>query len=469
MKNETTKKIIFIAIAVIVAAVLSFVPKENELLSRSGWQFIGLFAAMLIVIITGAVQDWAAGLIVCVFLVLFNIDTFPNVFSQFAGTQVWTLIAIYALCTGLANSGFLQRISLILLNIFPKSYKGQATGLTIISAVIAPLVPSTTAKVGIMSPLACEIGENSGLKKHSKAIIGLWGIPLVTGFYLSCAFITGSAQCSIMAGLAGEEAAPATWGAWFAVTWPYFVIVLILLYLFCILCCAPKKEEVQDISADFYKNKIKVLGPMTLKEKQGAIILGVSLIFWLTESFHGISSLCVMIIADVAMLCCGLFTKQEFSSKGNWAMVCFVASLMGFSSYMSSTGVNAAITKLLGPLLAPVVSNPWLFILSVCIVTILLRYVVVSQLATIAINLAVFGTLGAQVGINPFIIVFVTHQIGGNWNTSYNNPVAQGLRAIVGDDNITYKDSRAISYVYCIASTIAFTLSVPVWQGIGML
>ena len=78
MKNETTKKIIFIAIAVIVAAVLSFVPKENELLSRSGWQFIGLFAAMLIVIITGAVQDWAAGLIVCVFLVLFNIDTFPS-------------------------------------------------------------------------------------------------------------------------------------------------------------------------------------------------------------------------------------------------------------------------------------------------------------------------------------------------------------------------------------------------------
>ena len=136
---------------------------------------------------------------------------------------------------------------------------------------------------------------------------------------------------------------------------------------------------------------------------------------------------------------------------------------------MSSTGVNAAITKLLGPLLAPVVSNPWLLIISVCIVTILLRYVVVSQLATISINLAIFGTLGAQVGINPFIIVFVTHQIGGNWNTSYNNPVAQGLRAIVGDDNITYKDSRIISYVYCIASTIAFMLSVPVWKGIGML
>lgn len=469
MKNETKKRILFIVIAVVVAAFLSFIPAENELLSRAGWQFLGLFIGMLIVIIAGAIEDWAAGLIACVGLVLFKIDTFPNVFVQFSGSQVWTLIAIYALCTGLANSGFLRRVALILLNLFPKSYKGQATGFTIISAIISPLIPSTTAKVGIMSPLACEIGEHAGLKKHSKAIIGLWGISLVTGFYLSCAFLTGSAQCSIMAGLAGEGAAPVTWGSWFALTWPYFIIGLLVMYLFCILYCAPKKGEYQDIPNDFYQKKINELGPMSLKEKQGAIILGISLIFWLTESYHGLSSLCIMIIADIAMLCCGLLTKQEFSSKGNWAMVCFVASLMGFSTYMSSTGVSAAISKILGPFLSPVVSNPWLLIPTVCIVTVLLRYVVVSQLATVAINLAIFGTLGAQFGVNPFIIVFVTHQIGGNWNTSYNNPVAQGFRAIVGDDNITYKDSKIVSYVYCLACLIAFTLSVPIWKGIGML
>lgn len=44
MKNETTKKIIFIAIAVTVATVLSIVPKDNELLSVRDGQFIGLFA-----------------------------------------------------------------------------------------------------------------------------------------------------------------------------------------------------------------------------------------------------------------------------------------------------------------------------------------------------------------------------------------------------------------------------------------
>lgn len=469
MKKETSKKIIFIVAAVVVAAVIGFAIPESELLGRAGWQYLGLFIGMLIVIVSGAVQDWAAALAVCVFLVLFNIDTFPKVFTQFAGTQAWTIIAIYAFCTGLANSGFMKRIALTLLNLFPKSYKGQATGFTIMSAILSPFIPSTTAKVGIMTPLACEIGEQAGLKKHSKAIIGLWGIAIVTGFYLSCAFISGSAQCSIMAGLAGEGAAPTTWGSWFSATWPYFVIGLVVMYLFCIFFCAPKKGEYTDIPKDFYKNKINELGPMSLKEKQGAIITAIAIILWLTETVHGLSSLCIMLIADVVMLCCGLFTRQEFSSKGNWSMVVFVAGLMGFSAYMSLTGVSAAISTILGPFLSPVVSNPWLLIPVVCIFTVALRYVVVSQLATVAINLAIFGTLGAEYGVSPFIIVFVTHQIGGSWNVSFNNPVAQGLRAIVGDDHITYKDSRIVSYVYCLACLIAFTASVPVWQAIGML
>lgn len=461
------KRVAFLAGAIIAAAVIGFLPAESEVMSRAAWQYLGLFIAMLAVIISGAMEDWAAGLVVCAFLVIFKIDSFGAVFSQFSGTSVWMLIAIYAMCVGLANSGFMKRLALNLLKIFPRSYRGQAIGFTVISAILCPLIPSTTAKVGIMTPLACEAGEQAGLAKHSKGIIGLWGITIVAGFYLSCAFISGSAQCAIMSSMMGEDALT-TWGAWFAACWPYYVFGLLIMLLFCLFFCAPKKGEAVDLPADFYKKKIEDLGPMSLKEKQGAIILGIAFIFWLTESIHGIAAINVALIADAAFLCCGLLTKQEFSAKGNWHMVVFVATLMGFSGYMRTTGVGDAIAGILSPI-KPIIANPWVFVPCLVIIVVLLRYFVVSQLCTCAIMLAVFGSLGAEYGLSAFVIIFVTHQVGGSWNTSYNNPVAKGLIAIVGEDNITYKDAQLISYVYCIACLIAFTLSVPVWQGLGLV
>lgn len=467
MKKSASKRFLFLVISIVIAAVIGFLPAESESMSRAAWQYTGLFIAMLCVIISGALEDWAAGLVVCALLVIFKIDSFANVFTQFSGTSVWMLIAIYAMCTGLNNSGFLKRLALNLLRIFPRSYKGQAIGFTIISAILCPLLPSTTAKVGIMTPLACEVGDQAGLPKHSKAVIGLWGICIVAGFYLSCAFISGSAQCAIMAGMMGDGALT-TWGDWFMACWPYYVVGLLVMLAFCLFFCAPKKGEMRDLPADFYKKKIEELGPMSLKEKQGAVILVIALAFWLTESLHGIPAITVALIADAAFLFCGLLTKVEFSAKGNWNMVVFVATLMGFSGYMSSTGVGNAIAKILSPI-APLISNPWIFIPCLCIIVVLIRFIVVSQLCTCAIMLTVFGSLGVQYGLSTFVIIFITHQIGGNWNTSYNNPVAQGLIAIVGDNNITYRDSRIVSYVYCLACLIAFTLSIPVWQGMQLI
>lgn len=467
-KNENTKKILFLVLFIVIAAAIAVLPAETESMTRAAWQYLGLFIGMLGVIISGAMPDWAAGLVVCAFLVIFKIDSFANVFKQFSGTSVWMLIAIYAMCTGLNNSGFLKRLALNMLKVFPKSYKGQAAAFTVISAILSPLIPSTTAKVGIMTPLACEVGEQAGLKKHSKAIIGLWGIALVAGFYLSTAFISGSAQCAIMASMMGDDA-PTTWGTWFSATWPYFVVGIVGMFLFCIIFCAPKKGEYSDIPADFYTKKIEELGPMSAKEKKGAIILAIAVVLWLTEPIHGIAAINVALLADVAMLVCGLFTRQEFSAKGNWHMVVFVATLMGFSGYMSTTGVGNMIAGLIGPVVSPIISNAWLFVPCLVIIVVLLRYFVVSQLCTCAIMLAIFGPLGVTYGLSAFIIIFITHQVGGSWNTSYNNPVAMGLIAIVGEDNISYRDARIISYVYCVLCLIAFTLSVPVWQSLGMI
>lgn len=468
MKNISTKKrIIFLIIAVIIVVGIGFLPPVTESMGRAAWQYVGLFIALLFSIISGAMPDWCAGLLCCGLLVVYNIDNFGGVFSNFANSTVWLIIAIYAFSTGLANSGFLKRCALHLIKLFPATYRGQVAAFIFTSGILCPLIPSATAKVGILTPLACEIGETSGLSKHSRGIVGLWSIGFIAGYYLSTAFISGSAMCAVMASFMGEGALT-TWDAWFKACWPFFVIGLIILYLFCVIYCAPKKDEVKELPKDFYQQKIAELGPMSMKEKQGGVITVIAIALWLTESLHDIPAVIIALTAVVAMVCCGLITNKEFSDKGNWSMIVFIATLMGFSGYMSTTGVGDVIAKMLNPIISPIVSNMYIFIPCLCIFVILLRYVVVSQLCTLTIVLAIFGPLLQMHGISIFVLVFVAYSCGGAWNTSYSNPLATGMIAIVGDDNITYKDVQISSYVYCIICIVSFTLSIPLWSFLGL-
>ena len=88
-KNENTKKILFLGLFIVIAAAIAVLPAETESMTRAAWQYLGLFIGMLGVIISGAMPDWAAGLVVCAFLVIFKIDSFANVFKQFSGMSCY--------------------------------------------------------------------------------------------------------------------------------------------------------------------------------------------------------------------------------------------------------------------------------------------------------------------------------------------------------------------------------------------
>ena len=90
---------------------------------------------------------------------------------------------------------------------------------------------------------------------------------------------------------------------------------------------------------------------------------------------------------------------------------------------MSSTGASTWIAGLLGPIISPIISSPYIFVPCLCIITFLLRHVIVSQLCCLAIMLAIFGPLLPDAGISMFVLVLVEYMSGMIWNTAYMNPV----------------------------------------------
>lgn len=467
MSKATKKTVIFLLIAIAEILLIGLVPAETEMISRAGWEYIGIFVALLTLSISNAMPGFAVGIFCLTAIALFNIAPFADVFAQFSSSTVWLIIAIYLLCIGIGNSGIMYRIALNILKLFPKSYKGAALSMLTTSLVMAPFLPSTTAKVGIMSPMATEITKSYGFEKRSKQAIGIWAAAFIPGWFWGFAFISGSANVPIYLGFIGD-AATFTWGSWFMFSLIWLVIAILGVFIYSFIMCAPKggKSEVK-VEGDVVKDKLTALGAMTLKEKQAAVILVIGVAFWLTQSLHGIPAVVVALFMVVAMILCGLISPAEFSAKGNWSLIVYIATLLAISGFMSTTGVGDAVASILGGVIAPIAQNPYIFVPCLVLLTYALRFVCPDPFTAMAIFIGIFAPIIPQFGINLAVVVFVCGISGQIFAMPYQNGLLYGLAGMAGGEYVTFKDVPKANWVFMIFNLVGMTASVPLWQLLG--
>lgn len=459
------KNVLWIAIALALLFLVAFVPGETEAMTRTAWKYLGIFVALLVLLLSRAIPDWAAGLGSLCMMVLFNIGTIPQVFAPFGDSTIWLLIGIYTLSIGLNNSGLIKRVAFIILDKFPLTYKGQVLALMASGTVMSPLIPSNVTKASILLPVSTQVTESVGIEPRSKGAIGLWTAALIPSFFLCLAFLTGSGFVPFMISFISDT--EFSWGSWVMGTWPWFVVGLVMTYLFCTVICKPEGVQ-QELPPDFIKAKLKELGPMTDKEKFTAVTMLIALVLWLTESIHGIDVGLVILLLVVVMTSYGLITGNEFAAKVPWGMVVFVGSLLSIATFMSSTGVSAWMAKLIGPYMMPLLSNVWIFVPALCIIVFLLRSVVLSFAVCLALFVAIFSPFLADANISMFILVWVVFCSSMTFYMPYQNPYILSLISLSGGKYITFAEARKVSYLYMAICVVGMTLSIPVWKMMGL-
>ena len=464
MNKDTKRTVLGLVIAIIALAVIAYVPAETEAMTRVAWQYLGCFVFMLVLIISRAVPDWAAVLCTMAVLVALRVAKVSEVTSNFASSTVWLCIGVFIMSIGINNSGFMKRLALWILTKFPGTHAGQVTAMLLSGVIMSPIIPSSTAKTSMMAPFVNQVCEASGAERNSKQSLGLWFANFMGTNQLGMAFVSGSVYVALMLGFVGESV---SWGQWFVRACIWYVICIALVYAFCLIFCKPSAGQ-KAANLEFIKASYKELGKMSTQEKQGIIIVLCALALWLTQSYHKIDAGMVAILADVAFIACKLITPPEVGAKGMWTITIFVGGVLSVAGLMSSLGVSTWLAGILGPVLSPIMSSPWIFVPCLCIITYLLRFVIVSQSCCMAVILAIFGPLLETYGINIFVLVFVSWVSGTCWNVAYQNPASAGLIKMC-DQSLDFKTASKGSYAYCVINLIAMTCSIPLWMGMGLL
>jgi DASS family divalent anion:Na+ symporter len=134
-------------------------------------------------------------------------------------------------------------------------------------------------------------------------------------------------------------------------------------------------------------------------------------------------------------------------------------------------GIGASVTKsgLLSPVVQPLVSNVYLFIPALCVLVYILRFVIISQTAVLAIFYAILVPITTEAGMSPWILSFAVISSSCVWNLSFHNTMFLSALAATKGEMIVHRDVLPMSVAFMVINIIALMASIWPWRMLGLM
>lgn len=460
------KKVIGGLLGIVLAVAISRATPPAPL-NLNSMIFLGTFACAVIWWLVELIPDYATCLLMCTSWVILKVVPFTTAFSAFGGETFWLLVGALGIGLGVAESGLLDRVALTIMSRFPPNFKGMTTAIYVAGNVINPLIPSVTAKVSIVAPFSKAIGDKLGFQNESEGMGGLFAAMFMSTGVLYPLFLSASLFNYILVGLMPKDVAQnITWLSWLSATWVWGLVVMILGYVAVQMLYKP--QETHAMEPGFITSELARLGPMSSKEKIVGLILAVALGMWITERLHGISAAQVALVALILMLAFNIFDRVAFRSKIAWDSICFIGGILNLAALFPVLKVDKWIGISIGPYMQPLMSNIYLFIVALCLLLFVLRFVLVSQAASLTMFIVLLAPLATAMNMNPLIPAFIVLTAVNLWNVVYQNTTF--LAAFyAGGGMVKHSQTIKMSVSYAIINIVALLASIPLWKLLGML
>lgn len=462
---ELTKKQLIGGIAGVAAGLILAFMAPPEGLTPQGMICAGLVVGSLIWMIFGTAKEFVVMMITYGLFIVTGCCTFTRGMGAFAGTTWW--ITLTALIVGVvfAKSGLLNRLTLNILKRFPVTLKGQMIGITAAGVIVSPLIPSGTARLAIAGPLVKDMSDNIGYEHGSKGANALFSA-FYTGWNLtSHMFLSASFNCYQIIGFM-PEGYEISWTRWLTISLPWSIVVLVLTTLFCYKYYNPKDGK--DLDKRYIVEKLEKLGSWGRGEKITMILLIVALVFWITESYHGIAAATVTLFVAGLLMLFKVITPKEMSDGLPMDLLIYFGLLAQFGGIMGDNGLNDFISSKIGPILTPMMNSPWLFLPFLCVLVMALRLVINSWVTTYTIFGVLLVPLCVSAGIHPFVAMFTVYVAIGVFYAKWQNlPYITALA--VADGLTTHEKTIPYAVIYCITCFIGIAVCIPYWMMLGLI
>jgi anion transporter len=307
----------------------------------------GWFAAIAILLwATSALPEYLTALLFFAAIAVFRSAPSDVLFSGFQSEAFWLVLGGFVLGAAIRKVGLADRIARLLANSLNGSWFKMVAGVVLLTYALAFVMPSNMGRITLLMPIVMALADRAGLREGSQGRIAL-ALAVGLGTYeLSASILPANVPNLIMTG-----AAERAYGVQFNYL-PYLLLhapilgvlkgIIIVLCLVWMFPASPKPIEGQAERTE-----------LSAAEWRLAIILLVTLVLWITDSWHGIRPAWVGLVS--ACLCLlpriGFLNSEEFAAGVNVRTCIYLAGILGLAAVVAWSGIGDRIGNTLIPLL----------------------------------------------------------------------------------------------------------------------
>ena len=456
-------RLVPLIIVVAVGVIMWFIPPP-EGVKQEAWHLLAIFVATVVGFIAKPLPMGAVAIIGIMMTALTGTLGIGDALSGFGNTVIWLVGAAFFISRAVIKTGLGARIAYQFMKLLGKKTLGLSYGLGFADLVLAPAMPSNTAREGgIIMPLIRSVAEvyDSDPTKNTERRIG--SFLMLSAFQInvitSAMFMTAMAANPLIAELAGESGVQISWGDWLLAALLPGMASLILIPLFVYKFYGPEIKETP-AARELAQEKLHEMGPITPGEWITGAVIALLLVLWVGGQAWAINATTAAFVGLAVLLVTGVLTWQDMlNEKGAWDTIVWFAALVMMASQLNALGF----VPWFGETVAQKVSGlEWtMAFLILALVYFYSHYMFASQTAHISAMYAPFLAIALTVGTPPVLAALVL--------AFFSNLFSSLTHYANGPAPVVFGTGYVSMGAWWGVGAVVSVINIVIWVGVGWI
>jgi DASS family divalent anion:Na+ symporter len=336
-------KVLSFAIPLGVAAGIWFLPVP-EGVDPAAQHLLAIFVATIVGVIVKPLPMGAVALVgICATAVTGTLGITESL-SGFGNRVIWLIVLAFFISRGFIKTGLGARIAYYFMALLGRKSLGLGYGLVATDLVLAPAIPSNTARAGgVVFPILRSVAEAYGSRPDDGTARRMGAFLTVVAFQgtviTSAMFLTAMAANPLAAELAGALGVEISWVGWATAALVPGLLSLIIVPWVVYRLFPPEILETPEATA-LAREHLAEMGPLKGAEWIMLSCFVLLLVLWILSGPLNIHTTSTAMLGLVVLLVTGVLTWEDvLNEKGAWDTLVWFSALVMMASQLTELGM----------------------------------------------------------------------------------------------------------------------------------
>ncbi|MCH9611359.1 MAG: putative malate transporter YflS [Chlamydiales bacterium] len=465
------QRAVSLLITFLLGVLIWFLPHTPNIPDKA-WHMLAIFVATIVGVILKPFPMGALSIMAIAIATFTKTLTLEETLAGFHSSIVWLVVFAFFISRGFIKTGLGSRIAYYFVALFGKRTLGLGYSLVCSDLILAPAVPSVTARAGgVVYPVARGLAKSfgsdpeTGTQRHIGSYLTF--VAYQGSVISSAMFLTAMAANPFLAGLLKDMGYAISWGQWALAGIVPGILSLLVMPLVVYKLIPPTIKETPDAAA-MAKRKLKEMGKLTLKEGLMAVIFVLLLFLWIFGSFFHVHATVAALFGLALIILLQILDWKEITHEASawdtfiWFSVLIMLatslSRLGFTPWLSEQTVRF-VGNMSWPIAFAILSLIYFYA----------HYFFASNTAHVGAMFPAFFMVAVGLGTPPFyailVLAFFSNLAGGL--TQYGSGPAP---LYYGSGYIDIKDWWKTGFVLSVINIAIFVgIGSFWWKFVGLI